>query len=179
MQDICTPAFFGLLRKDGKGAVIILKTDALLCLVGQRNGLCKGYEDAMEAMITCGEDELTSRMHELQELSRRIDDINGQIGLLASENPEYSDAILSAAFSRGNREDLPEELLAVFDTAQAGFASLNRADNCSIIVTERIKTRLQELDRQIRKLSVQPKIITYLGSGVSTDAGGGKIDSNI
>ncbi|MGI6578168.1 MAG: hypothetical protein ACOX1Q_09200 [Eubacteriales bacterium] len=154
-------------------------TDTLLCLIDDRNRLCSVYEAAMEAMITCDEDELTSRMQELEEISRRIDHVNMQVESLASGDPEHRHIIISAAYSRGNREDLPEELYSVFDSAQAGFASLNRADNSSLIVTERIKSRLQELDKQIRKLSVQPKIISYLNSGVSSDVSGGKIDSNI
>lgn len=153
--------------------------DTLLGLIRQRNMLCMTYEEKMQSMITCDEDDLTSVAQVLKEISGQIDEVNRQIELLANGAPESRDEIISASFGRGSREDLNEDLRKVFDAAWEGFASLNRAENSSLIVTERIKDRLQEIEKQIRKLSVQPKIITYLNSGVASGTGGGKIDSNI
>ena len=100
------------------------------------------------------------------------------MNLLAADTENEAD-IHCAVYNRGSRASLPEELLVVYDTAQEGYMCLNRASNSSQIVKDRLANYRAELDKKIRSLSIQPKIISYLYSGIPTESAGGNIESNI
>ena len=53
--------------------------DRLLALVNGRNGLCSIYEETMESLISCDEEQLILGVDKLVELSNAIEDINSCI----------------------------------------------------------------------------------------------------
>jgi len=153
--------------------------DRLLALVNGRNGLCSIYEETMESLISCDEEQLILGVDKLVELSNAIEDINSCINTLAEADSENGDNIRYAVYNRGSRAGLNEALQIVYDTAQEGFGCLNRARNASSIVSERLANYKDELDKKIRSLSIQPKIISYLNRGVSTEPASGNIDNSV
>lgn len=153
--------------------------NTILALINGRNGLCSVYEETMDSLITCDEEELLSGVDKLVELSKSIEDINSRLNHLAAEDLDNEVDIWCAVYNQGSRAGLSEDLLDVYDTAQEGFICLNRASNASLIVKDRLANCRQKLDKKIRSLSINPKIISYLYSGASTESAGGMVESNV
>lgn len=124
-----------------------MNTDLITQTQARINNLMKKYEDNTRKLLVCPIDDVLILTENRQSISKEISKLDSQIKQECAESEET----LNAYMNKCERDDLSEELKAIFDLRQEFNAIAFRISEMDPEITERISIIRDKLICKIKK----------------------------
>ena len=150
--------------------------ETMLDLLGQKQRYFEEYEELTRRMLGCPVEEMEEHLESRQRLIGEIDSLSNELFALADslEQPEAARAALRLSCGR---DELPANLLPLFDQSQQICAVVSRVGRCEPQLADRIEEELEALTEKIREnnRSVSARAAKYHAAfGAAAQAQGGR-----
>lgn len=118
-------------------------------LLQEKQNLLLCFEEVTQNMLHCPTEELESQVQERQQIVHLVDALDEKLCALCKDTPQ-GQAVLQALKGQCEPDELPEEVLGIYDDAMRVRAILSRLQESDIQAALRLRVEQERILDQIK-----------------------------